>query len=317
MKLDGLIDSGLKEIGPRLSLIGLLPNLALFGLIAALLASGAPQSAPDTATLLAAAKDPGGGEALLLVAGLLALALVVQPLQITLVRLLEGYWGSAPGARTLARWCTEREVKRRQALVDALRHEGEGGPDAATLQRMQASAAALLQGFPASAERLMPTALGNALRAAEDRPQRAYGLDGVTIWPRLFPLLPEAMKSLLGDARNQMDVTLRFAAVFVLAALACAALLWRHPPWLALALVFLALAWLSYRAGVQAAMAYGQMVEVAFDLYRFSLYPALHLALPEDPVAERAINEQLSAVLRQRVAPGYRYAHPAPPKPGS
>ena len=41
MKLDGLIDSGLKEIGPRLSLIGLLPLLMLFGIIAALLASGA------------------------------------------------------------------------------------------------------------------------------------------------------------------------------------------------------------------------------------------------------------------------------------
>jgi len=64
MKLDGLIDSGLKEIGPRLSLIGLLPLLALFGLIAALLASGAPGSAPDTAKLIAAAKDPGGGDAL-------------------------------------------------------------------------------------------------------------------------------------------------------------------------------------------------------------------------------------------------------------
>jgi hypothetical protein len=203
MKLDGLIDSGLKEIGPRLSLVGLLPLVMLFGLIAALLASGAPGSAPDVAKLVAAARDPGGGVALLLVAGLLALALVVHPLQLTLVRLLEGYWGDPSRARSLAAWCTARQARRRQALVDALRFEGEGQPDAAALQRMQSSAAALLQGFP-SPERLMPTALGNVLRAAEDRPQRAYGLDGVTIWPRLFPLLPEAMKGLLADARNQM-----------------------------------------------------------------------------------------------------------------
>jgi len=315
MKLDGLIDSGLKEIGPRLSLIGLLPLVMLFGLIAALLASGAPGSAPDVARLVAAARDPGGGEALLLVAGLLALALVVHPLQLTLVRLLEGYWGDPSSARSLAAWCTARQARRRQALVDALRWEGEGQPDAAALQRMQSSAAALLQGFP-SPERLMPTALGNVLRAAEDRPQRAYGLDGVTIWPRLFPLLPEAMRGLLADARNQMDIALRFAAVFVLAALACAALLWRHPPWAALALIALFLAWLSYRAGVQAAVGYGQLVEVAFDLHRFSLYPALHLALPDDPEAERALNAQVSAVLRQRVPPGYRYTHPSPPKSG-
>ncbi|SDC50391.1 hypothetical protein SAMN05444679_103232 [Variovorax sp. CF079] len=315
MKLDGLIDSGLREVGPRLSLVGLLPNLALFGLIASLLASGAPQAAPDVAKLWAAAKDPGGGEALLLVAALLALALVLHPLQLSLVRLLEGYWGNAPGARDLARLATARQARRRDALVKALGYEGGGQPDAPTRQRMQASAAALMQRYP-SADRLMPTALGNVLRAAEDRPQRAYGLDGVVIWPRLFPLLPESMRSLLGDARNQMDVTLRFAAVFFLAALVCGALLWRHPPWLGLALISLVLAWLSYRAGVQAAIAYGNVVEVAFDLYRFSLYPALHLALPNDLDSERKLNAEVSAFLRQRVMPSYAYTHPPPPKAG-
>jgi hypothetical protein len=130
MKLDGLIDSGLKEVGPRLSLVGLLPNLALFGLIASLLASGAPQAAPDLAKLWAAAKDPGGGEALLLVAALLALALVLHPLQLSLVRLLEGYWGNAPGARDLARLATARQARRRDALVKALGYEGGGQPEA-------------------------------------------------------------------------------------------------------------------------------------------------------------------------------------------
>jgi len=63
-------------------------------------------------------------------------------------------------------------------------------------------------------------------------------------------------------------------------------------------------------------VAYGQLVEVAFDLHRFSLYPALHLAPPDDPEAECTLNAQVSAVLRERVRPGYRYVHPPPPKTG-
>jgi len=315
MKLDSLIDGGLKEVGPRLSFVGLLPNLALFGWIACLLASGAPQAAPQWSRLWAAAKDPGGGEALMAVVGLLVLALVMHPLQLSLVRLLEGYWGNAPGARDLARRATARQARQRDALRQALQYSGPGQPDAATLQRMQASAAALIQRFPAT-ERLMATALGNALRAAEDRPQRAYGLDGVVIWPRLYVLLPESMRSLLGDARNQMDVALRFVAVFVIAAVVSAALLWQHAPWPAVSLAALALAWLSYRAGVQAAIAYGQVIDVAFDLYRFTLYPALHLALPANLDQERALNAQISAFLRQGQRPNFVYSHPPPPKAG-
>lgn len=316
MKLDSLIDSGLKEVGPRLSLLGLLPNLMLFGIVGALVAAGAPQREPTFKNLAAAAAGWGTGETLLLAVGLLVLALVVHPLQISLVRLLEGYWGNAPGARELAVHATARQAKHRAALVAATRFEGAGQPDAATLQRMQASAALLAQRYP-SAERLMPTALGNALRAAEDRPQRAYGLDGVVVWPRLYPLLPEAMHALLNDTRTQMDLALRLSAVFVLTAIVVAALLWPFPPWPALALIALVLARLSYHAGVQAAVAYGQVVEVAFDLHRFSLYTALHVSIPDHLENERRRNAQLSAFLRQNVAPSYGYTHPPPAPPAA
>jgi hypothetical protein len=58
-----------------------------------------------------------------------------------------------------------------------------------------------------------PTALGNALRAAEVRPQVAYGLDGVVVWLRLYPLLPEAMRSLLGDAQSECQLNAELSAV--------------------------------------------------------------------------------------------------------
>ena len=77
----------------------------------------------------------------------------------------------------------------------------------------------------------------------------------------------------------------------------------------------LALAWLSYRADVQAAIAYGQVIDVAFDLHRFNPYPALHIAVPVNLDDERALNAQPSGFLRQGAGPGFVYSHP-PSKPG-
>jgi hypothetical protein len=311
MKVDALVEGGLKEIGPRVSLVGLLPTLVLFGFISALVAAGAPRHAPRWQALRDAARTWLAEDTVLLIAALLLLSLVLHPLQRSLVRLFEGYWPPALGA--LAAWGTKRQALRRAALEQALRHEGAAAPDAATLRRMQSAAAALQAGFP-RAERLLPTALGNALRAAEDRPLQVYRLDGVAVWPRLYPLLPETMRDVLGDARLQLDTALRSCAVFVVAGMVSAALLWRHGAWLLLSLGCLLLARLAYAAGVQAASSYGQCVVTAFDLYRFSLHTALHLPLPANAAEEHALNEQVSALLRQGGAPSVAYAHPPPGK---
>ena len=41
-------------------------------------------------------------------------------------------------------------------------------------------------------DELMPTRLGNILKNAEVYPKLRYGIDSVLIWPRLYPLLPDA-----------------------------------------------------------------------------------------------------------------------------
>jgi hypothetical protein len=57
-------------------------------------------------------------------------------------------------------------------------------------------------------DRLLPTALGNILRAGEDITTDRYGLDAVVVWPRLYPLLPKELKSILNDLRNQLDFSI-------------------------------------------------------------------------------------------------------------
>ena len=69
---------------------------------------------------------------------------------------------------------------------------------------------------------------------------------------------------------------------------------------------------LAYLGAVRAAIAYGEAVQVAFDLYRFDLLTALHMEVPTKPDKELARNIALSDFLRQGVPLPFDYAVPAP-----
>jgi len=102
--------------------------------------------------------------------------------------------------------------------------------------------------YPDHDDHVMPTLLGNVLKAGEDRAGGRYGLDCVVVWPRLYPLLSEPLTAALDDARNQFDLAVRFAATFGLIAAGALVLLAPHGWWAAVILAALLLAWLSYRA---------------------------------------------------------------------
>jgi hypothetical protein len=156
---------------------------------------------------------------------------------------------------------------------------------------------------------VMPTRLGNALRAAELRAGEPYGLDAVVAWPRLYPLLSEPVRALVDGQRDALDLNARFCAVFAAAAVIAAALLAAHGWWLLVAVGCLVLAWLAYRSAVAAAIAYGEGIRTAVDLHRFSLLQALHLPLPATPEEERALNGKVSRFLLQGVPLDAPYQH--------
>jgi hypothetical protein len=136
-----------------------------------------------------------------------------------------------------------------------------------------------LKQFPSRIDRLMPTALGNILRAAETRPQDKYGLDAILCWSRLWLVLPDAVKKNLQEARSELNVGARiwlWSMLFILWGLYA---WWAIPAGLLFAL-------LTYRWMLNTASAYGDLVEAAFDLHRTQLYKSLRLPLPEDPKDE-------------------------------
>jgi hypothetical protein len=241
--------------------------------------------------------------------GLTLAATITTPLQLGLVRLLEGYWGPAhrAGKRAL-----ERQRERRAALERAA-EPSSTEPSREEEARLAAAAWELRQRYPPEGLEL-PTALGNVLRAAEDRAGRRYGLDAVVAWPRLYPLLSPELRAVIDDQRDQLDIAARLCAVFAACAAIALVLLAPHGGlWLLVVPAWLGLAWLSYRGAVAAAVAYGSGLETAFDLHRFDLLRALHLPLPPTRAAEREANRELSAFLQGKRPVAFDYAHPDAP----
>ncbi|WP_250029281.1 hypothetical protein [Paractinoplanes maris] len=248
-------------------------------------------------------------EALLLALGIVLIAVILQPLQAGLVRVLEGEYPSWLGsglARRFHRWrralLADRAESRLKAAVGAPGHDQ-------LIQEAGVAAQRLRSRYPAEYN-VRPTTLGNVLAATTETAGAAYGLDAVVAWPRLYPLLPDPFRAIVDDLRDSLDASARLCAVTALTAVATAVLVLPRSGWWALlAAAPAALAALSYIGAVRAATAYGAAVRSALDVHRFALVKALHLPLPTDHQTERLLNQQISDLLRQGVPLLRPYVH--------
>jgi hypothetical protein len=285
------------DLGVRFRFVSLLPVAVLALYVLALAWSGAPASSPSVGRAVMHARHVAGWEAVLLAVAVVVVALIAEPLQVTLVRLLEGYWGQSRAGRLLAApGIAFHRARRRQ--LDRAQRRSPGDPVSARAQAAREEAARKLRAYPPESA-FLPTMLGNVLRSAEGRAGSRYGLDAIVVWPRLYPLLSDKVTAVLDDLRDQLDLAARFCVVFGIAAVISVAFLAAHGWWLTAAAITLAGALLSYRAALAAAAAYGQALEAAFDLHRFDLLTALHLPLPANLTGEVSANQQLSRFLGQ------------------
>jgi hypothetical protein len=139
--------------------------------------------------------------------------------------------------------------------------------------------------------RLMPTHVGNVLRAAETRPLDKDGLDAVAVWPHLWLLLPDTVRAELSVARRSLDGAVA-AAVWGVLFLAFVSLTWWALP-VALAVAGGAvLFWVPARTYV-----FAGLLEAAFDLYRTAIYTQLRWPLPTNPADERAAGRRITTYL--------------------
>ncbi len=292
----GTIVAATSDLGVRFRFVSLLPMAVLALYVLALAWSGAPASSPSVGQAVMHARHVAGWEAVLLTVAVVVVALIAEPLQVTLVRLLEGYWGQSGAGRLLAGPGLAFHRARRGRL-DRAQRRSPGDPVSAQLAAREEAARKLRAYPPESA--ILPTMLGNVLRSAEGRAGSRYGLDAIVVWPRLYPLLSDKVTAVLDDLRDQLDLAARFCVVFGIATVISVVFLATDGWWLTAAAVTLAGSLLSYRAALAAAAAYGQALDAAFDLHRFDLMTALHLPLPANLTGEVTANQELSRFLRQ------------------
>lgn len=236
-----------------------------------------------------------GAQITVLVAGLIGIAVsaaVVQRFGDPCLRLLEGYWPGSLG------WLRQRMVERQNHKLDEAKTTSltllqKGLPNlTADEEDAFVRADSRLRHAPHNGKQRMPTTLGNILRASERRPRDRYGLETLVCWPRLWVLLPEQAREDVSATRAGLDAAIR---VFIWGLLFA---LWTGVAWWAAPIgVFVAL--YAYRWSLTQAETYGDLLEAAFDLYRFALYEALRWPLPKDSSDEKIEGERLSQYLHR------------------
>jgi hypothetical protein len=238
-----------------------------------------------------------------------SVALILHPFQLSLVRILEGYWDQIPVLRKLQ--FIGIEINRRRCAKLLATRE-----DAASLTTRL---------YPARTHDFLPTRLGNVLRAAERRAGQNHGFTKpLEMLPRIYPYLSPWLSEALGDARDELDIACRMCVVLWLLAaatggifIADGAVPATDGSILAVPTAATILGAVSYRAAVGSGQAYGRHLFYVFDLHRRDLIRALGYEPPRSPKAEKELIQALTEWLVQGSSPpvSHRERLPRSPSP--
>lgn len=151
---------------------------------------------------------------------------------------------------------------------------------------------------------VMPTRLGNILRSAELYSKQRYEIESALIWPRLYSILPSSFSNPLNSARGSLELmliistlSLFFSLITGIYLIAIGGVWWLFP------ICFLGgfmLSYLAYSSALVSAIAYGQLVRSAFDLYKDDLRKEMGYEAPNSLDDERKFWTNLCQLIRHR-----------------
>ena len=145
--------------------------------------------------------------------------------------------------------------------------------------------------FPPEAESVLPTRLGNAIRAFETYATERYGIDPVILWSRLTPILPDEFSGTVLYVISSFNCLINLVLTMHVIGLELLTL----PPyqdfrWRLLgAFVSFIISYCLYRAAISRAIDWGYVFNTAFDLYRRDLLKKLGFRPPKDLEKERKL----------------------------
>jgi hypothetical protein len=330
--------AGLPKLADKAFVIGFLVPV-LLAVFATLIGFGEFPWVVETTRALAAAND--FSKLTLSAAAVIVVALVLLLANRPMYRALEGYVGPLS-----ARWLRERALQRWSRLDQDLwdlrakataAKDGTPERDAAAVAYRRALRP-FLRRYPREEHNVLATRFGNANRAFETYSASVYDVEAILIWPRLSAVIPASFQNVLSDARAQVNcfvnITVLAAAILV-ARLGCWAaeagwlffscsVLHRHAPPIDLiavlggalyALVCGAVVLIAYERAIEHAIALGEQVKVAFDLFLPRLPATLGYVYPGDAAGRSAFWAALEEAFNfHKPIEGLAYAPVAAPE---
>jgi hypothetical protein len=282
-----------EDFTTRQKFVNVAPAMLAVGIIETLVIAGAPDEAPTVGRLLGRLEIYGWIGGAVLIVSAVVLVLLLEPLELATIRFMEGYWnpfGPLAAAAQLGLWLQQRRHSRLQWISDEF--PGTAQSDAAYRK---------LKDFP-DGWPLLPTSLGNTLRAMEEQAGEPYGLNSLTAWPRLYEALPEAGLKRMSEKRNALDTAARLCLSLALAAIISFGLLAKHGWWLLAPAGMLALAAIAYQASIAAARNYGITACAMFDVHRLKLLQLMRIEMPPSLQEELQVNKVLMKLWEREIA---------------
>jgi hypothetical protein len=160
-----------------------------------------------------------------------------------------------------------------------------------------------LRGWPSDYRQVMPTKLGNLLRAAASRIVGKYGLEVGIVWARLELVVPASPRQLLSQTQSEFQAAANattWSAILPLWVIV--GFVWGASGWhlwmiVALIPVSVGLTVAAYQRCVLSLEQFGETFEAIFDLFRTDLYRALRFPLPSTPEEELLTGGTVTAYL--------------------
>jgi hypothetical protein len=248
-------------------------------------------------------------------------SILLMALNRPVIRLVEGYGRGNPFNVFLLRRKQEFE-KRIDPLFDKMDQIIQAGriggvePDQEDDFRVRLWNA--VNSYPRNIEDVLPTRVGNVMRAYERYPDVVYGMEAIVLWPRIFMIIPEEARSRIreGESLFQFDLNALIAgsvSLVVYVMMVVVAVQSSHPNelWMALRWSFIPvisalLAWFGWSQLPNSAAERGEPIKAVFDLYRAVFAEALGLELPPTHEAERIMWELVSQRMTFRLSEGVK-----------
>jgi len=243
-------------------------------------------------------------QVLILGAVALVLATALSGLSYYIARIYEGYPLAHVRNLPIGKHLYKRAIARQERKFDQLRsiRDDKSRPG---LDRGGA-AASLDKWFPQHSSDLLPTRVGNAIRAFEQHSNVRWGLDGVTAWPRIEAMLSSDERELVTDSKSTFYLFVNAslgASVIGVCLVFDKAINTPGPAWtwVLYAIPFL-VSYLLYRAAISPATEWGDNVRACIDLHRLDMYDKLGVRQPT------SFSDELK--LADRVNRALLFAHP-------